>query len=85
VDILVVTQWGGGSLVKTELCLLQTAMSRFPRARQFLVVSGDTVHFFDYFLEDEEKDVSTMTCYNDVFPERQEDIDALCQVGIAQM
>ena len=43
VDIPVVTQWGDGSLVKAELCLLEAAMSRFPRARQFLIVSGDTV------------------------------------------
>ena len=43
VQIPAVTQWGDSSLVRAEILLLLEALERFPNARQFLIVSGDTV------------------------------------------
>ena len=43
VDNPIPTQWGTSSLIFAELLLYQTATVRFPAARHFMLVSGDTV------------------------------------------
>lgn len=85
------TRWGDSSLVQAELVLLSEAVSRFPNARQFLVVSGDTVpirtkeDFFEYFLNEEAKEVSVLTYSSDVCPVRSTDADELRRLGLAKL
>jgi hypothetical protein len=93
VEVPITTQWGDSSLVTAELVMLAEALQRFPNARQFLIVSGDTVpirtkeEFFDYFLDDDEKkqDVSIMTSSSDVSPVGTKNATALSRLGYTTM
>ena len=87
VDSLEKTQWGDNSLVRAEIRLLSSALERFPKALQFLIVSGDTVpirpkeEFMEFYIYSD-PNVSSVTLEQDVRPVNRDDLKKMKEIGI---